>query len=138
MNTKPYGRFAAALAVAATLTMANVQAAGEHVGPATEFAKTTVAKWISSPDLITAIKAQNARHAVLTESQIDSLDKQWRAEVGASNRPLIDEILARPASKILADIKKERRGTGAGNLRHGQPRLERRPERRHLGLLAGR
>ena len=110
MQNNLYARFAAAFVVAGTLTVASVQAAGEHVGAATEFAKTTIAQWVSSPELIQAIKAQNIRHAVLTAQQIDTLDKQWRAEVGAGSRPLIDEVLNRPVSRFLADMKKERNG----------------------------
>jgi len=110
MHNNLYARFAAAFVVTGGLTVASVQAAGEHVGPATEFANTTVAKWVSSAELIKAVNAQNVRHSVLTQEQIDTLDKQWRAEVGASSRPLIDEILNRPVSKFLAEMKKERGG----------------------------
>ena len=110
MHNNLYARFAAAFVVTGALTVASVQAAGEHVSPATEFAKTTVAKWVSSPEIIKAINAQNVRHSVLTQEQIDTLDKQWRAEVGASSRPLIDEVLSRPASRFLAEMKDERGG----------------------------
>ena len=110
MHNNLYARFAAAFVVTGALTVASVQAAGEHVGPATEFAKSTVAKWVSNPEIIKAINAQNVRHSVLTQEQIDTLDKQWRAEVGASSRPLIDDLLNRPASKFLAEMKNERGG----------------------------
>ena len=80
-------------------------ASDEHIGPATDFAKSTVAEWVASPDLIAAIKAQNEKHASLSQDDIDALDKQWRAEVDGSDKPLIDEVLASEVSKYLAEMK---------------------------------
>ncbi|MGI9414371.1 MAG: hypothetical protein ACR2PM_11920 [Hyphomicrobiales bacterium] len=111
MSASTCTRFAVTFAVAGTLTFTTADAAGEHVGLATEFAKTTITQWIASPELIAAIKAQNIRHAVLNQSQIDSLDRQWRTEVGADSRPLIDDMLNRPVSKYLARMKKNFYGT---------------------------
>ena len=49
--------------------LGTAHASDEHVGPATEFAKSTVTEWIASPDLIAAIKAQNEKHAGLTQGR---------------------------------------------------------------------
>ncbi len=70
-----------------------------------DFASRTVKGWISSPTVIDAIKAQNDKHADLSQDEIDKLDKQWRAETGASDRPLIGVVLANALSKFLAEAK---------------------------------
>ena len=106
-----YARFAAVFAVAGTITLTTAHAAGEHVAPAMEFAKANIAQWAANSHLIKAIQAQNVRHSVLTQSQIENLDRQWRAEVGADHRPLIEELLGRPVSIFLASIKKQHHGT---------------------------
>ncbi len=91
------------LAVAAFATA--VAAAEPHVQPMEQFASSTVNKWLDNPTLIQAVKAQNAKHSSLSQSQIDKMDKQWRAEIGAASRPMIDRILANELSKFLAGAK---------------------------------
>jgi hypothetical protein len=111
MLSNAYARFAAVFAVAGTITLTTAHAAGEHVAPAMDFAKANISQWAANSHLIKAIQAQNVRHSVLTQSQIESLDRQWRAEVGADHRPLIEELLGRPVSIFLASIKKQHHGT---------------------------
>lgn len=111
MLSNAYARFAAVFAVAGTITLTTAHAAGEHVAPAMDFAKANISQWAANSHLIKAIQAQNVRHSVLTQSQIENLDRQWRAEVGADHRPLIEEILGRPVSIFLASIKKQHHGT---------------------------
>lgn len=91
----------AALAVLATFTVAAV-AEEPHVAPVTEYINSSVAPWLSDAVIVNAIKQQNAAHANLTDGEIDALDKQWRAEVNAGSRPLIDEVLGNEVSKFLA------------------------------------
>jgi hypothetical protein len=81
-----------------------------HVELMTRFAEETARAWIVDPEIIAAIKAQNAKHANIDQSQIDKLDKQWRAQTKASERPLIDQVLSTALSKKLADTKKQARG----------------------------
>ncbi|MGI9386326.1 MAG: hypothetical protein ACR2OX_02745 [Methyloligellaceae bacterium] len=111
MLSNAYARFAAVFAVAGTITLTTAHAAGEHVAPAMDFAKANISQWVANSHLIKAIQAQNVRHSVLTQSQIENLDRQWRAEIGADHRPLIEEILGRPVSIFLASIKKQHHGT---------------------------
>jgi hypothetical protein len=68
--------------------------AQDHVAPITAMAPRLRA-------LVAAVKAQNTRHASLTQADIDRLDKQWRAEVSASARPLITSVMAHPLSATL-------------------------------------
>ena len=85
-------------------------AAEPHEAPMRDFANSTVASWISNPTVVEAIKAQNDEHANLGQDEIDKLDKQWRAETGSSDRPLIDEVLAKALSDFLADAKNDTQG----------------------------
>jgi hypothetical protein len=81
-----------------------------HVELMTRFAEETARAWIVDPEISAAIKVQNAKHANIDQSQIDKLDKQWRAQTKASERPLIDQVLSTALSKKLADTKKQARG----------------------------
>ena len=85
-------------------------AAEPHEAPMRDFANNTVSSWISNPVVVEAIKAQNDEHANLSQDEIDKLDKQWRAETGSSDRPLIDEVLAKALSDFLAETKNGTRG----------------------------
>lgn len=105
MLTKKALKLAAVVAICGGMAVGTADAAGDHVGPVTEFAKSTVAQWVASPEVIAAVKAQNAKHEGLSQGDIDKLDKQWRAEVDGSSKPMIDEVLGNAVSKFLANIK---------------------------------
>ncbi|MDA7948787.1 MAG: hypothetical protein MPJ78_15085 [Hyphomicrobiaceae bacterium] len=47
------------------------------------------------------VTAQNVRHASMSESQIIKLDKLWRAERKADDKPLISATLSNPLSVYL-------------------------------------
>lgn len=79
-------------------------------GPMTKFANSTARAWITDPVVIEAVKAQNAKHAGLSQAKIERLDKQWRAQLRASQRPLIDRVLSTQLSKKLLDIKNGAKG----------------------------
>jgi len=81
-----------------------------HVELMTRFAQETARAWIVDPEIIAAIKAQNARHASIGQGEIDKLDKQWRAQTKSSTRPLIDQVLSTALSKKLLDAKNRARG----------------------------
>ncbi len=81
-----------------------------HVELMTRFAQETARAWIVDPEIIAAIKAQNARNANINQSQIDKLDKQWRAQTKSSARPLIDQVLSTALSRKLLDVKNRARG----------------------------
>lgn len=100
------------LLIALSLSMLPVVAfAASHEKDATrKLADSQVKAWTANAAVIDAIRAQNSKHAGLTQAEIDALDKQWRAETGASGGPLMDGVLATPLSKYLAGVKKE----GAG------------------------
>lgn len=75
-----------------------------------QLANEKIAAWSNDPIVISAINAQNKKHAALSQGEIDTLDKQWRSETKSSNRPLIASILSKNLSKYLSKIKSENQG----------------------------
>jgi hypothetical protein len=84
--------------------------ADEYTAPLTDLAKGKIAELAASPEVIAAVEAQNAVTASYDQAKIDALDKQWRAEVDAADKPLIDATLDNAASKVLAAAQDESAG----------------------------
>lgn len=99
-----------AAGVAGFAMAAAAWAAGPHEVPIRQFAKSTVEDWVTNPLVVAAIKKQNARHAGLSQADINALDKKWRAETSRSKRPLIDRVLATKLSRFLMQAKKDQHG----------------------------
>jgi hypothetical protein len=102
-----------ALVLAASLPLAfaaPVSAQDKHVPKAQAWAEKTLREWMKDPVVIAAVKAQNVKHADLTQDKIDALDKQWRAETKAPAKPLINEVMGNALSAFLK--KKEAEGKG--------------------------
>ena len=96
--------------VVAMLFASAAWASDAHVAPMTDFANSTVKQWISNPTVIQAIKAQNAKHAGLSQADIDNMDKDWRAQTDASSKPMIDAVLGNALSSYL----REQQGAAGG------------------------
>ena len=106
-----YVRFLRAAAVLSVLLLgAPAFAEDAPVKAAEAFVKKNLIVWLNDKVVIDAIKAQNAKHASLTQADIDKLDKQWRAEVDASKKPLIDSVMKNELSAFLAKKKEETQG----------------------------
>lgn len=105
-------RVSTSLAVIALLALGAqpLMAEEPHVAPVTAFMQSGVAPWLKDPTIISAIKAQNAKNAGLTEADIIALDKKWRAEVDAADKPLINETLGNAVSKYLKDQQAASKG----------------------------
>jgi hypothetical protein len=84
--------------------------ADEYTQPLTDLAKGRIAEIAASPEVIAAVQAQNAITAAYDQAKIDELDKEWRAEVDAEAKPLIDATLNNAASKYLASAQDESAG----------------------------
>lgn len=94
------------LAALAVIFLApSAYAAGEYDAAVRNLVESQVKGWVSDPVLVGAIKAQNTRHAGLSQVDIDALDKKWRAETSASVKPMIDGLLGRATSKKLVEHK---------------------------------
>ena len=81
-----------------------------HVAPVKAYVSENVVSWAKDPVVIDAIRKQNEEHAGLDQAKIDELDKEWRAQATAADKPLIDEVLGREISKFLAAKKDESAG----------------------------
>ena len=87
--------------IAATLFTTAAWASDAHVAPMTDYANATVKQWISNDVVVQAVKAQNAKHAGLSQADIDNMDKDWRAQTDASSKPMIDAVLSNALSNFL-------------------------------------
>jgi hypothetical protein len=64
-----------------------------------------VRAWASAPVVIEALNGRNRAAGQLPQDVIDKLDKQWRAEVGLDDQPLITSVLANPLSSYLTRVQ---------------------------------
>jgi hypothetical protein len=111
MTTGTIGRLALGI-IAALMLTTGIGAAQDHefAEPLTALARGEIKEIASNPVLIAAIVAQNATTSGYDQAQIDALDQQWRAEVDAASKPLIDATLANEASTYLASVQEESAG----------------------------
>lgn len=62
------------------------------------------------PAVISAVMAQNVENDGITSTEIDRLDKQWRAETESAEKPLISRILGNPLSNHLKQVEEQAKG----------------------------
>ena len=99
--------FAAALSLTAIVA---AQAAGDHEPMLRAVGDKDVKPWLADTAIVDAIKAQNAKHAGLTQDQIDVMDKAWRAEVKSGSGKMVDAVLANALSQYLKQRKEASQG----------------------------
>ncbi|MGE6742705.1 hypothetical protein ACQKGC_20730 [Allorhizobium pseudoryzae] len=95
-------------AVMAGLSATVAQAEPAKLDPAaliTQNVIKDIRSFIDSDIVRLSIEAQNARLTDLKQSQIDALDKQWRAERENADKPLIAATLSNPLSVYLSRIQ---------------------------------
>ena len=93
-------------AIAAALVAAPLAVhAGPHDAQIRNVIETNVKNWLSDPVVIESIKAQNNKHGGLSQTDIDTMDKQWRAETKSGSGQLIGEVLANSLSAHLKGVK---------------------------------
>jgi len=103
---------ASAFLAASVLAFSPVSAMADdaHVAPVKDFVSQNVEGWLTDPVVVGAIKEQNAKTGGLDAAAIDKLDKDWRAQATASDKPFVNEVLARELSKFLMAKKDESQG----------------------------
>ena len=69
-----------------------------------------VKNWLANPIVDLSINAQNELRGSLTQDKIDALDKQWRAEREADDKPLISATLSAPLSVYLLRVQAQNLG----------------------------
>lgn len=84
--------------------------ANEYADQLTELAKSQLKDIAQNAELVSAIEAQNAKTADYDQAKIDELDKEWRAEVDASSKPMIDGVLGNAASAYLKKVQDDSQG----------------------------
>ncbi len=65
----------------------------------------SVREWLSNPIVQLSVSAQNTLRGQLAQAEIDALDKQWRAEREADDKPLISATLTAPLSSYLLRVQ---------------------------------
>ncbi|TNF18611.1 MAG: hypothetical protein EP318_17715 [Rhodobacteraceae bacterium] len=102
-------RPAVALSLALCLCAGAAAAESEFDDALTVLADSTIRGWAAKPEVLSAIRAQNAKTSTLNEDEILALDRQWRHET-VSGGPLIDAVLSSPLSRNLSELKSAGRG----------------------------
>ncbi|KAA2316338.1 hypothetical protein DL237_08890 [Pseudooceanicola sediminis] len=94
-----------ALTVLAAPVMAN-----DYEPSMRDYLESEILLWAFDPTLIEAVRAQNARLGHLSQDRINQMDLDWRAQVGTSHHPLVDEVLMSPAADFLSQQVEESAG----------------------------
>jgi len=66
--------------------------------------------WLQDPEITKAVLAQNAKHAGISQSDIDAMDQAWRSEISSGASPMIDEVMGRSASQLLSSLQESAGG----------------------------
>ena len=110
-TTRTIGRLALGMIAALMLSNGIAMAQNnEFAEPLTALAQGEIKDIAANPALIAAIVAQNATTSGYDQAKIDALDQQWRAEVDAASKPLIDATLSNEASVYLAKVQEDSAG----------------------------
>lgn len=94
----------AALAVVA-IAGTPAHAANEFEPQIKKFFETSIKPWLSDPAVISAVKAQNEKHAGMSDADIDAADKKWRAEKKAGGGDMMSGVLGNELSGFLKGKK---------------------------------
>lgn len=83
------------------MALASMAQAADVPPAMTAFIDASVIPWVNEAQIVSAINAQNIQTAGLSQDEIIARDDTWRAEVGAADTPLIDQVLSSPLSAFL-------------------------------------
>lgn len=111
--TRPGVRVCARIVAAMALTSllsTSPAVAQDHPAAVRQIIDSQIRTWLDDPVILNAIRQSNQRNASLTTVEVGRLDTQWRAELDAAEKPLMDQVMSRPASAYLKQIKE--RGAG--------------------------
>jgi hypothetical protein len=93
--------FRNAVVLAAALVAAPVLAGLDHRPVVADLVAERLRADFSGPEVVAAIRAQNAAHATLGQAEIDALDQSWRAEVKQGGGEMTGRVLGNPLSAML-------------------------------------
>ncbi|WP_116084356.1 hypothetical protein [Tropicimonas sp. IMCC34011] len=63
-----------------------------------------IAPALLAPEVVSAVAAQNARHAGLTEDKIIAMDLEWRGQVGMSDAALVASVVENAVADRLREV----------------------------------
>ena len=89
------------LLISAALLVAAPVAASEYEAVMRDYLEASIRGWAHDPVLIDAITTQNQTSDSYSQTDIDSMDQTWRAEVGQVSQPMIADVLSNAASVFL-------------------------------------
>ncbi len=69
-----------------------------------------IRNWVESREVISSVRMQNEAMKKVSIKDIEVLDKKWRAEIVASERPMINKLLSNQLSKYLRDVQEASKG----------------------------
>jgi hypothetical protein len=102
---------AAAIAASATTGSAPANAANSDYKQTIEQQVVPkVRAFIADRRVADAIIAQNARFAGLSQSNIEKMDKEWRAETASGSGKLVNAVLSNELSQYLAGVQQDGQG----------------------------
>ncbi|MBF0281209.1 MAG: hypothetical protein HQM07_01375 [Zetaproteobacteria bacterium] len=87
------------------LGFSNIAQSNEFEPQIRTFFDNNIKTWLEDPLIINAIKTQNAQHTALTATEIDTMDKTWRAEAKTGGGTLINATLSNTLSNFLKTKK---------------------------------
>ena len=87
-----------------------ISVASEFDDKVKKLAEGALSQVVKEQLVIDSIKEQNQAHADLSQSDIDALDQQWRAETAGSAGSLISDTLGKPLSDYLYGVLEESGG----------------------------
>ena len=101
----------ASLIAAAAITGLSATAFAEDYTPKLQkLVDGDVRAWAQSPEVVAAVKEQNKKSAGLSQADIDSQDKKWRAETKGGDKTMINSVLANSLSTYLKEVKEKSQG----------------------------
>ena len=98
------------VAIAAFAGLASTAAANDYTDAIQKMVDSDMRNWTQSEQVVAAVKEQNKKSANLSQSDIDSQDKQWRAETAGGDQSMINSVLGNSLSAYLKDVKNNAQG----------------------------
>ncbi|MCC3305588.1 hypothetical protein [Sneathiella sp. HT1-7] len=71
---------------------------------------TEIRGWSQSDEVVSAVKGQNETSISLSQSDIDTQDKKWRAETKGGDQKMINAVLSNSLSTYLKGVKEKAEG----------------------------
>lgn len=105
------GKFVVCGLLAQALSATSLHAEPAYVAVVRAYVEKMVKPVIADPMVLAAIKAQNIKHADVSETDIRVLDATYRSEIANSDLHMVAQLLDNPVSQYLKKKQDESQGT---------------------------